>query len=176
MRLSQEDLRRLTPEEKRELVRRQLLEGDIHVEGTAPGRKGYVTISSADGTVRQVPYTEALTAYYKPGSIRVETDTIGAVPIRQQTFQIDVPFDKKPHVRRAPSARLDSMAKRLIDEWKRGALTEATLKEIAGEYWKNGTPVSADELRRVAARLLSEAEAKRKRQFDKKVAAPWSVR
>lgn len=163
MRLSQDELRRLTPEEKRELVVRQFREGDVHVEGTRPGRKGYVTISSADGSVRQVPYTEALTAYYKPGSIRVETDTVGAVPIRQQTFRIDKPFEEKPHVRRTPNARLDSMAKRLIDEWKRGVLTDATLREIAGEYWRAGTPVSADELRRVAAQMLTEAENRKAR-------------
>lgn len=162
MRLTQEELAALSAQEKGELLKRQLWYGDVHVEGTQAGRKGYVTIAAADGTVRQVPYTQARTAYYAPGSIRLSKEEIetgqvwGTVPIKPH--EVEVEFAQKDVKRRTPNQRLDSMTSRLVNDWRRGMINDGLLKEIAGEYWKAGTPISATRLREVAARLLTQAE------------------
>jgi hypothetical protein len=165
MYVTKEELKNLSPEELGELAMRAITKGDVRVEGAAT-RQGYVTIAGDDG-VKQVPFTEAETAYYAPGSIEAG---IGTVPIRQRVYDIPVAFNTDRKVQRTASARLDSMTKRLVDEWKRGGVTDATLREIAGEFWKAGTPISETELRQVAARFLHEAEQRQKAKQAKRVA------
>jgi hypothetical protein len=68
-------------------------------------------------------------------------------------------FDVPPAVKRTPEQRLDSMVTRLktAPEWQ----VEPILKEISGEYWKAGAPISVDQLRAVAAHFLNRTERKK---------------
>jgi hypothetical protein len=73
----------------------------------------------------------------------------------EESYQFDAP----PIVKRTPEQRLDSMVQRL--KTANPLENEAILKDIAGEYWKAGAPVSVDQLRTVAAHFLNRAERKR---------------
>jgi hypothetical protein len=152
----------MSADERKELLLRNIKHKDVHVEGTAPGRKGYVTIASADGSVRQVPYWEAHTAYYKPGSLRP-----GEAPLlREQSFEIPgTIWNDTPPPKRTNQQRVESMTKRYVAEWKRGndGLLRELLRDISVEYWKQGTPITVDALRQLAAHSLQEAENRKKR-------------
>ena len=109
---------------------------------------------------------DAVTQWDKEGGTRV-------VPSSQSLFDLESPEkqlrqvaipkvlgqDLPPIVKRTPEQRLDSLVARL----KAGGpeTHEAILKEIAGEYWKRGMPVTAEALRTVAAHFLNRAERKK---------------
>lgn len=70
-----------------------------------------------------------------------------------------VAFHLDPIAKRTRQARLDSLTRRLVDEYKNNpAAVEGVLAEIATEYWKQGAPVTVDQLRSAAAALLTKAE------------------
>lgn len=176
--LSQDDLRRLTSDEKRELLVRSFQHGDVQVEGTRADQRGVVTIGSADGSVRQVSHKDAHTAYYKPGSIRVDESKpveYGTVGLANKVYHVPTSvWGDKKYQRRTEQERLDSMTKRyvaLVDQI--GAeRAEPVLREIAGEYWAKGMPTSVEELRRVAARSLNEARMRSRAEAAKMTTAP----
>ena len=72
----------------------------------------------------------------------------------QHTF---APLD--PVRKRTPEQRLESMVRRLVGASPQ--TLEPILKQIAGEYWKQGAPVTVDALRAVASHYLNRAERKR---------------
>lgn len=64
--------------------------------------------------------------------------------------------------RRTPQERIESLTKRLIDAWRENPrIAEAILVEIQGEYWKQGTPVTAEALRGAASESLRDAERRK---------------
>lgn len=70
-----------------------------------------------------------------------------------------------PKVKRTPHQRIESLTKRLLVEAERHrkvfgfmSLPEEILREIEGEYWKVGTPITVHDLRRIAMHLLEQAE------------------
>jgi len=67
-------------------------------------------------------------------------------------------FDAPPVVKRTTEQRLDSMVRRLKQQPE---MAEVILKDIAGEYWKAGAPVSVEALRTVAAHFLNRAERRK---------------
>ena len=71
----------------------------------------------------------------------------------QGTFT-DVP----PVIKRTPEQRLESMVERL--KAAPPETLEPILREIAGEYWRRGMPITVDALRTVAAHYLNRAERK----------------
>ena len=136
--------------EKRRDQRAEQLERFLG-EMTEEDRKGIV------GTVNQ--WTKATGVKVVPASQSVFDLGSGEKKLRSYSEQgtfTDVP----PVIKRTPEQRLDSMVQRL-----RAASPETVepiLKEIAGEYWRQGMPVSTDALRTVAAYYLNRAERKAK--------------
>lgn len=76
----------------------------------------------------------------------------GYTAAEQAMANADVP----PVVKRSRMARVDSMIERL--QTLPPALLEAKLQEIAGEFWKQGMPVTGEALRAVAAKYLNQVE------------------
>jgi len=61
-------------------------------------------------------------------------------------------------IKRTPEQRLNSMVQRL--KAASPQTVEPVLKDIAGEYWKAGAPVTVDALRAVASHFLNRTERK----------------
>ena len=60
--------------------------------------------------------------------------------------------------RRTLEERVQSLVNRLKDTPP--ALQEELFRDITGEYWKEGMPVSADQLRKVATDILNKADSR----------------
>ena len=67
--------------------------------------------------------------------------------------------DLPPIVKRSPNERVESMVKRLLTATPESV--EPMLTQIAGEYWKAGSPVTVDALRAVATHFLNRNERRR---------------
>ena len=79
---------------------------------------------------------------------------------------------EKPRVKRTPQQRVDSMQKHMQDDAQRGGfpgLSEEKVQELVRRAWKRGQPVSADDVRKVAAGMIQEAENKFEASERKKV-------
>lgn len=149
----------LSPAERLRRYRKALAEGDDSVETlreyldpNAPVRLG-VTIADRDGAER-VSWQHSMTAPSRPGD-----------PTRIRDHVVRVREDPWAHLRRAPRKRsplekVESMTRRYVTEWRRGntALLDGLLREICGEYWKAGSPITEDALRMLAAKSLADAE------------------
>jgi hypothetical protein len=71
--------------------------------------------------------------------------------------------DLAPIIKRTSEQRVEAMAQRLLGAYRDGdASVEFILKDIAGEYWKQGMPVAVEDLRTVAAHYLNRTERKKK--------------
>ena len=64
--------------------------------------------------------------------------------------------DLPPIVKRTPDERINAMVARL--KTASPETLEPMLQQIAGEYWKAGSPVTVDALRAVAAHFLNRTE------------------
>ena len=145
-RITPEDLAKMTAEEKRDLLLKRLQSRNSSVVAT-----GAFTRAEGDGAARILPYTAPHTFRTRPGE--EPTSVISRINVD------DVPeatFDKTYHKRTAEE-RLDSLTRRYVQAWRSGQMNEGILKEIVGEFWKLGTPISAERLREVAAHLLNKA-------------------
>jgi hypothetical protein len=80
---------------------------------------------------------------------------VGAVPNTPDTTTVDLPAI----TRRSRQDRLDAMIRRLKD--MPPMLLEAKIREIQGEFFKVGMPVTYDDLRAVASRYLNRADTRR---------------
>jgi hypothetical protein len=80
---------------------------------------------------------------------------VGAVPNTPDTTMVDLPTLSK----RSRQDRLDAMIRRLKD--LPPMLLEAKIREIQGEFFKVGMPVTYDDLRAVASRYLNRADTRR---------------
>jgi hypothetical protein len=134
--------------EKRREQRAEQMEKFIH-QLTPEQRKGVV------GKVNQ--WTKEAGTRVVPASQSVYN--LGAKEKQLRQYMESHQFDAPPIIKRTPEQRLDSMVQRLKDADP--AYNEFILKEIAGEYWKAGAPVSVDQLRTVAAHFLNRAERKK---------------
>ena len=130
---------------------------------------GAVTIADREG---------AETVHY-----RHSTTAPGATDGTLRPHTVQAPRDlweqmRRAPRRRAPLERVDSMVRRYVGEWKagNGKMLENLGREICGEYWLHGMPLSEDKLRQLAAASLLEAENKRKAQFHTKSVKPWAVK
>ena len=79
--------------------------------------------------------------------------------LREVNIQHELGKDLEPIVKRTPEERLNSLVSRL--KAAEPAHMASILQEIAGEYWKMGMPVSAEDLRTVAAHFLNRTERKK---------------
>lgn len=162
LKLAQEILRKESREDWRKLIPK-LIDPD------AKQVAGRVTVADREG-VEQVPWRHSATA---PGQFGTE--------LRQHVVQ--APRDlweqmRKPPRRRDPLERVDSMVRRYVAEWKagNGALLEKLGREICGQYWLAGMPLSVDKLRQLATASLEDAERRRKAEFSKRSTKPWDIR
>lgn len=73
--------------------------------------------------------------------------------------ETNMEWDLPPIVKRTPQQRIEAFAEKLktAPAWQ----VEPILKEVASEYWKAGMPVSAEDLRTVAAHFLNRTERKK---------------
>lgn len=117
-----------------------------------------------DGKAWIEDWRNSVTAYNDPGT-----------PI-QGFKEIDVPdgtFQAGPGPRRTPMERAQSLATRLVQEYKRnpGVVSETLLREVQVEFFKDtGHIPSFEEMQRVAGILLEHANNKQKIEHrDKKV-------
>ena len=130
---------------------------------------GHVLRIDAEGTFSIVPWQEA--AYggsYDPQ--RPEED----LPLKTYALGWDEdPFPVDPIRKRTPQERTNSMMTRLVGDWRKTGgipgLSEEKVRELVGRSWKRGNPLSAAEVRRAAASLLQDAEAKYEASERKKV-------
>jgi hypothetical protein len=134
--------------EKRREQRAEQMEKFVH-QLTPEQRKGVI------GKVNQ--WTKEAGTRVVPASQSVYNLSAKEKQLRQ--YMESHQFDAPPIIKRTPEQRLDSMVQRLKDADP--AYNEFILKEIAGEYWKAGAPVSVDQLRTVAAHFLNRAERKK---------------
>ncbi|HEX5912896.1 MAG TPA: hypothetical protein VFY54_07190, partial [Rubrobacter sp.] len=92
-------------------------------------------------------------------------------PRRQ--FQGEVSWDVKPIKKRTPQERLESLANSFMaDVQKHGripGLDDEKTRELVGEAWRAGTPMTAEDVRAAAATLLTQAENKFEESERKKV-------
>jgi hypothetical protein len=107
------------------------------------GILGYVNQWTKETGTRVVPASESL--FTKDKQLR-------------EDIEEPLEFKAPPVLKRTHEQRLDSMVKRLMAADPKQ--NEAMLKEIAGEYWRAGAPVTVDQLRTVAAHFLNIAERK----------------
>ncbi len=128
--------------------------------------QGYVTQFSWDHIGRWVHFTDKYSSNLTPGSHRQGQE-------RQINFDYEKYFKDKnqsdsPIVRRTPQQRVASMALSLMAEAKQygtiPGLDERMVKAITGEAWKEGEPITAEAVRRVAMHYLnfSETDVQRK--------------
>lgn len=150
-RITEADLARMTAEEKRQVLLDRLQRRDAPVVA-----RGAFTRAEADGSARILPHTAPHTFRTRPG------EEPSAVLSRINVDDIpEATFDRQ-FIKRTPEQRLDSLTKRYVEAWKRGEMNDGILKEIVGEFWKLGTPISADRLREVAAQCLNQARREQK--------------
>jgi len=88
---------------------------------------------------------------------------VKAVPNEVTTTTVNLPTV----VKRSRTARLDSLIARLKD--LPPALLEAKIREVQGEFFKQGMPVTYDDLKAVAAKYLN------RRGVDRHYASPIQV-
>lgn len=118
---------------------------------------GYVVQARADGTVRFVPWYDGFLAREYAGELR-ETDWSAEA----EQMRLDVEREH-PMSRRTPQQRVASMLIRFMGEAKRNGgqipgLSDDMIKSVLGKSWKEGTPLSEEDVRAVAARFLGVAE------------------
>ena len=136
--------------EKRREQRAEQLEKYVHERPEqAAGLLNHVTQWTEETGARVVPASQSL--------YDLNADS---KKLRDVTIQHDMGADLPPIVKRTPEQRIDSMVTRLKSAHP--ASVEPILKEIAGEYWRAGMPVAVEDLRRVAAHFLNQAERRRK--------------
>lgn len=111
-------------------------------------RKGFI------GKVNQ--WTKATGVRMVPASQSVYSDTKPGVAKKLRSFQEQHTFEVPALVKRTPEQRLESMVQRL--KGSTNDSLEPILKEVAGEYWKQGAPVTVDALRAVAGHFLNRTE------------------
>lgn len=128
---------------------KKLLEkyGDQDIPGMA-GR------GDADGRFGPVAKRNAIAAG-TPGTpdFRIKPRAVSAGPSTPEEWGVD------SVQRRAQTARVESLTRRLWDQIQMNpAMAGAILKDYQRELWLAGTPVSYEELKKVAIDLLMEAE------------------
>lgn len=134
---------------------------DMHAKGTLRGvtLKGYCTQVGDDG-IRFVPW-------YESTRFRMDTDTTRVhvskdfVPYMQEKLESEHPMR-----RRTPQQKVAAMMLRLMAEVKRtgsiAGMTAEDIKHITGESWKQGEPMNAETVRKVAAHFLGIGEVDNK--------------
>lgn len=115
--------------------------------------KGLVLSYNIDGTAQFVPWHQAT-----GGGIREngrETRPLREYAVTNPDFGEIEPIRK-----RTPLQRVDSLMLKVLGDMKAGrVLTEAQIKEIVGEAWKDGrTEITGEVVRQVAQRFLERAE------------------
>jgi len=109
------------------------------------------------------------------GKVNQWTKEAGArvVPASQSVYNLDAgkqkqlreyaethaQWDVPALVKRTPEQRLESMVQRL--KKAEPVYIESILRDISGEYWKAGAPVTVDTLRTVASHFLNRTERKK---------------
>lgn len=99
----------------------------------------------------------------------------GERPRERATVLSDAFGDLPPIVRRDPQERVNSLMLKWLDECLRTnsvpGVDSSKVKEILGEAWKVGMPITAEDVRTIAAHFLQKAENKRKAENYNKVVA-----
>lgn len=114
--------------------------------------KGYVSRANADGTCEFVHWTKAnrMTgdADHRPGVYVAKDDIVGEM---ERTLP--------PVLKRTPQQRVVSLLLKMLQapDGKLG-LSDEQVKAIVGESWRSGKPLATEEVRRIAAHFLGEAE------------------
>lgn len=117
---------------------------------------GYVVQARADGTVRFVPWYESHMA-------RAENDQLRETDWSAEAEQMRLDVEREhPMSRRTPQQRVASMLIRLMGEVKRTGritgLSDEQVQSIVGKTWKEGMPLSEEDVRAVAAHFLGIAQ------------------
>lgn len=74
--------------------------------------------------------------------------------------------DAKRPSRRSPRTRADMLTEQLADHYHRtGTLPDSIMRNIVGEFWKQGTPVSMEQLKTYAASKLELAAQQHQRKY-----------
>jgi hypothetical protein len=119
--------------------------------------KGYVARANGDGTCRFVPWYDAMDAFNEHRGMR----KYGIKEEAVQDMKDDIEA-KHPIVRRTPQQRVAAMILRIMGDAKRlgglPGMTPEMIRDIMGEYWKIGDPVTEEMVRRAAAHYLRVAE------------------
>jgi hypothetical protein len=130
--------------EKRRDQRAEVLERFLHTltPEDRQGIEGTVNSWTRDGGVEVLPAPQSV--------FNLDADDKRLRPY-QEAHAFEEP---DPIVKRTPEQRLESMVKRLIEN----GVEDSILSEVAGEYWKQGAPVTVDALRAVASHFLNRAD------------------
>lgn len=126
--------------------------------------EGYCTRADADGTIKFVPY-------YESTWFRLDADK----PVQSGTnlaerMLADVEANHPIH-RRTPQERVASMMLRLMAEYKRSGTLPGVpadlIERVTGSAWREGEPLTAEDIRAVAAHYMGVGE-KENRESDRK--------
>ena len=139
----------------------------LEERGHAPyGSDEYVgTVAQAEGSVDSDKITSRIVPQRQSEAVARQTsDGVRLAPqlkIRREIVQIDPNLE--PIVKRSHEARLDELAKLLVDCYNQyGSLPDSVLREIQGLYWQHGqTEFTVESLRQVAGHYLRTAERQR---------------
>lgn len=107
---------------------------------------GYGVRADADGMVGFVPWNETSMFRQETGT-QVQANISGELSQMSEAVERDHPI-----VRTSPQAKQARVAKRLK------GLPETVVQEVAGELWKQGTPVTGELVQAVASTFLEKAE------------------
>lgn len=122
-------------------------------------RKGYVAQADADGRIRMVHWSKSdtiadMTGWHGPGHGE----------FRNRSYGVDPNWENEltPIVKRTAQKRLDSLVSKVVkDAIATGTIPgmdDAVWKDIMGEAWKEGNPLTAEDVRRVCAFYLNKQE------------------
>lgn len=137
--------------------------------------EGYVARANADGTCEFVPWHKSDAIRARFGQARVYEPSRNWAEDMRQDVEAQYPIR-----RRTPQERVAAMVMRLMLEAKEHGtvpgLPQEKLREIVGEYWKNGiTEVTEDMVRKVAAHYMSVAEIDNKEADRKRVTRAYAT-
>ena len=112
---------------------------------------GYVAQADWEGKCRFVHWTKANAI--SPGENELRVSVADATPLREGL---------PPIRKRTPQQRVDSLTGRLAEQAKLGGLPlpEYVMSEVLRRRWVAGDPVTAEDVRAVAAHSLAQAEAR----------------
>ena len=152
-RFSEEAIDGSTLEKRRDQRAAQLEEfiGSLTPEDRQ-GFLGYVNQWTKATGVHMVPAKQSLVDRAQPGNLR-------QAEFKGQFDESKLP----PLVKRTPEQRIESFVKRLLTTPR--DQQDAILREVQGEYFKAGAPVTIDALRAVATYYLNRAERRRSEQL-----------